>query len=225
MKILAVLSTSALLALSSQSGLANVDVPKAKNLEQVESTRQMPRYTYESMKVQFDENSSSIDADSKRKLRDKIITLQRGNALDQITVAAFSDQPYPAAPDKKLSSRDSDLADKRISSVESAFDDLEGMTVDVETFNLAEDPNTFEKWFNTADYKLKTALKNNMVVNADTPRNLRLIKDKGEEGSAIVVFRKRVVPATAYDEEVVSPAEVDSYNEELSEKRTEIYSE
>lgn len=226
MKFLAVLSTTAFIALSSQQVFADrVDVPKAKNLERVDASREVPRYTYEAMKVEFDENSSSIDAASKRELREKILKLKRSNALDQITVAAFSDQAYPPAPDKKLSSRDSDLADKRISSVESVFDDLEGMSINVETYNLAEDPNTLEKWFNTTDYKLKTALKNNMVVDASTPRDLRLIKDKGEEGSALVVFRKRVVPATAYEEEVVSPAEVDSYNEELSEKRTELYSE
>lgn len=230
MKTLAVLSTGAFLLLASQQSFANndkrVDVNKARNLEQVEMNRKAPQFSYETMSIDFEENSSNITAEKRRELRDKILSLKRDKGLDQITVAAFSDQSYPPAPNHKLSSRDSDLADKRISSVQSVFNDLEGMRIDVETFNLAEDPNTFEKWFNTADYRLKNALKNNMVADSKSSRNLRLIKDKGEEGSAIIVFRKKLpAKSTAARDEVVNPNEVDSYNKKMKEKRTDIYSE
>lgn len=201
-----------------------VDVNRARNLQEVEVSPFSPRYSYETMKVTFDEKSGQLDAASQRAIVDKVLDLNYSRELDQVTIAGYSDEPYPARK-SPLTKDDSKLAKKRIKSIQTAISDLDGVDVDIETFNLAEDPTTFERWFNTKDYRLKSAIKNNLTVTVNTPRSLRLIKDQGEEKSALIIFRKRMTSKTAAKPEAVSPTEVERYNEEQRRKRTEFYSE
>lgn len=157
---------------------------------------------YETMKISFDKNSSVIDRSSREQLRRKVQSLKKAKDLEQITIAGYSDQAYPPEPNKKLSDMDSDLADERISSVKSAISDLEGIGIDVESYNLAEEPNPFEKWLKTDDYKLKSGMKKNAT---NTPRNLRLISEEGKTQSALVVFKIKEKDAKAKkDSEVFS---------------------
>src|SRR5690606_3162063 len=118
---------------------------------------------------------------------EKIVTLKRDHDLEQITIAGYSDKAYSPESKGKLSDADSDLASDRISSVKSAIGDLEGVAIDVESYNLAESPNALEKLFKTDDFKLKDKSANAQ----ETPRNLKLIKDVGGPQSALVVFKVR----------------------------------
>ena len=203
----------------------DVDVNRAKNLEQVEVSPFSPRYRYETMKITFDKNSSTLDSASQRALRDKVLDLSFSRELDQVTIAAYSDLAYPPRTSEGLTAADSKLAKNRIGSIKTEILDLEGVNVDVETFNLAEEPNTFERWFNTQDYRLKSAIKNDLTATVNSPRSLRLIKDQGEQKSALIIFRKRMRSSTASSPDTVSPSEIERYNEQQKQKRTEFYSE
>lgn len=144
-------------------------------------------YHYETMKIEFDKNSSALDQNSRRKLRNKVQSLKQGDRLEEITIAAYSDRNYPPKADQKLSDRDKDLADKRIESVKEAVSDLEGIGIDVESYNLAKDPNPIQKFFGTSDQKLKSKMKGNNIEKA--PQNLSLITEEGEVQTALVVFK------------------------------------
>ncbi len=206
--------------------LANtVDVNRARNLERVEVSPFSPRYSYETMKITFDQKSGLLDAQSAQALIDKVLDLNYSRELDQVTIAGYSDEPYPARNQTPLTKDDSKLAKKRISSIKTAISDLDGVSVDVETFNLAEEPSTFERWFNTEDYRLKSAIKNNLTATVNSPRSLRIIKDEGEKQSALIIFRKRTRAQTAQNQDTVSPSEVNRYIESEQRKRTELYSE
>lgn len=146
------------------------------------------KYHYETMKIKFDKNSSNIDIESRKELRKKMLSLKSNNDLDQVTIAGFADQAYPPQPNRQMSDLDSKLAHQRIDSIETTLSGIEDLDVDVKTYNLGEDPNILERWFNTSDYQLKTALKDNLVLD-DRVGNLKLIKDEGEVSSAIVIFR------------------------------------
>ncbi len=142
---------------------------------------------YETMKIEFDKNSSALNAESRNKLRSKVQALKQGDRLEQITIAGYSDQAFPPKANQKLTDRDEDLADKRIDAVKEAISDLEGIGIDVEAYNLAENPNPVERWLETSDYKLKSSIKGNNTE--ETPRHLSLIKDEGKTQSALVVFK------------------------------------
>ncbi len=202
-----------------------VDVNRARDLQNVEVSPFSPRYKYETMKVTFDENSGLLDAASQRAIIDKVLDLNYSRELDQVTIAGYSDEPYPSRKSSSLSKEDSKLAKKRIKSIQTAISDLDGVDVNIETFNLAEEPSTFERWFNTEDYRLKSAIKNNVTATVNSPRSLRIIKDQGEEKSALIIFRKRMTSRTASNPGTVSPSEVERYEEEQQRKRTELYSE
>ncbi len=154
------------------------------------------QYHYETVKIMFDENSSNIDVELRQELRKKMQTLKENHQLDQVTIAGFSDQAFPPKPNRKLSDLDSNLAAQRIDSIQTTLSGLDDFDIDLETYNLGEDANLFEKWFGTSDYKLKSALRNNMTLS-DRSQNLKLIKDEAEVGSAVIIFRTRTPTATA----------------------------
>lgn len=146
-------------------------------------------FRYETMKIDFDKNSSALDKDSRNKLRNKVQALKKGDQLTQITIAGYSDQAYPPKANQKLSDRDEDLADKRIESVKDAVSDLEGVGIDVESYNLAKDPNPIQKMLGTSDQKLKSKIKGNNSERIS--QHLSLIKNKGKAQSALVVFKMK----------------------------------
>ena len=71
-------------------------------------------------------------------------------------VLSWSDYEYPSKNLKKLPKAQIDLAQKRNRSVESYIKSLK--SVDIDAYNMAEQPNALSKWFNATDNKLKNAL-------------------------------------------------------------------
>lgn len=80
---------------------------------------------------------------------------QRGE-INQIIVLSWSDEEYPSQKRKKLSKLQSALAEKRNVAVKKYFSSMKN--IDVDTYNMAERPNTLSKLFNTADTDLKNSL-------------------------------------------------------------------
>ena len=74
--------------------------------------------------------------------------------MADVKVIAWSDSEYPAKKQKQLSKKDRELAERRASMLED-FLKQNLKSADVDTYNMAERPNTLENLFDTSDARLK----------------------------------------------------------------------
>jgi hypothetical protein len=80
------------------------------------------------------------------------------SVYDQAQEVGKIDEEFPSKKLKSLSKSQKELATKRNENIESFVNELRPSTVQVEKFNMAEQPNMLAKWFNTTDNKLKASL-------------------------------------------------------------------
>lgn len=122
------------------------------------------------VEITFEPGSATLTENSRNALNDLLTQAGRSGEIDEVMVMSWSDEEYPAESSRKLSKGQRDLADKRNDAVEKqikAADD----GVDVDTYNMAKQPNIISKWLNTKDAKLKKSLvAAGLPTNKDDPQ-------------------------------------------------------
>ncbi len=106
--------------------------------------------------ITFKPGSAELTEPAKASLNRIVQDAGTTGKIDEVMVLSWSDYEYPAKNTQKLPKAQIDLAQKRNRAVENYVKSVK--SVDVDTYNMAEQPNTISKWFNSTDNRLKNAL-------------------------------------------------------------------
>lgn len=120
------------------------------------------------VEIEFSEGSSSLSEGAKESLRKVLRQASRAGKIDEVVLLSWGDQDYPSKKQKKLSTTQNELADKRNDAIEDYMGSLK--KVEFDSYNMTEKPNTLSKWFNTDDNKIKSAfLAAGLPTTSDSP--------------------------------------------------------
>jgi len=111
---------------------------------------------YNFVEISFEPGSTGLTESAKSSLRSVVDQAKAAGKLDEAIVMSWSDEEYPSKEVKKLPKYQRDLADNRNKAVKDFIKSVQKM--DIDTYNMASQPNTVSKWFNTTDARLKNSL-------------------------------------------------------------------
>lgn len=111
---------------------------------------------YNFVEIRFDPGSAQLTESAKASLDAVLRQAQSNGKLDEALVLSWADEEYPSKEQKKLSKYQRDLADDRNKAVKDYVKSAK--SIDVDSYNMASQPNILQKWFNTTDNKLKNSL-------------------------------------------------------------------
>lgn len=121
------------------------------------------------VEIEFTPGSSVLSENAKTSLNSVMDQARKDGKIDQVIVLSWSDHEYPSPSMKKLSKPQTELAEKRNKAVENYVKNIR--SVDVDTYNMAAQPNALSKWFNTTDKKLKDSfVAAGLPTTADSPQ-------------------------------------------------------
>lgn len=121
------------------------------------------------VEISYNPGTHIISEASKRSLDQLMASSEAQGEVDEVLVMSWADQELPSSKLKKLSKSEIELAKKRNQAVEDYLKSKK--SVDVDLYNMAEQPNVFAKWFNTTDAKLKKSLvAAGLPTTADEPQ-------------------------------------------------------
>jgi outer membrane protein OmpA-like peptidoglycan-associated protein len=106
--------------------------------------------------IKFSPGTAAL-TDSAKSILDQAINMSlRQGKINEVIVMSWADSELPSKNRNKLSKAQMALADQRNKTVSKYL--KQGRSVDVDTYNMASQPNVFSKWFNTTDAQLKNTL-------------------------------------------------------------------
>lgn len=108
------------------------------------------------VEITFDPTSSELSKKALYSLGEAVSVAKKSGKIDHIIVLSWSDEEYPSKRHGKLSKVQRSLADRRNTAVKNYFNPMPN--TDIDTFNMAERPNTLSRWFRTTDTKIKNSL-------------------------------------------------------------------
>lgn len=111
---------------------------------------------YNFVEISFEPGSTGLTESAKSSLRSVVEQAKSAGKLDEAIVMSWSDEEYPSKDVKKLPKNQRDLAENRNKAVKEFIKSVQKM--DIDTYNMASQPNTISKWFNTPDARLKNSL-------------------------------------------------------------------
>jgi hypothetical protein len=119
--------------------------------------------------VKFAKGSAVLDDTAKAELDRVIAGAAAAGKIDEIKVLSWADAEYPADVQKALPKAQRDLASRRNRAMN---DYIKAKTsgVDIDTYNMAERPNSLEKLFNTSDARIKQSLERAGMPDTATAR-------------------------------------------------------
>ncbi len=121
------------------------------------------------VEIEFNPGSSVLSESAKTSLKSIIEQARVDGKIDEVIVLSWADEEYPSASLKKLSKPQTELADKRNKAVKNYVKTIR--SVDVDTYNMASQPNALSKWFNTTDNRLKDSfVAAGLPTTADSPQ-------------------------------------------------------
>ncbi len=113
--------------------------------------------------VAFSPGKQGLTAQASSEIQKALAEARRLGEIKSVDVAVWSDMEYPAEG-SKLPQREIKLADERAKSIEK-YVDGQAPSADVNTYNMAKQPNSFQKWLDTRDAEVKNKLVAAQVVN------------------------------------------------------------
>jgi hypothetical protein len=121
------------------------------------------------VEIEFRPGSAELTDRAKASLASVVEQARRAGKIDEVIVLSWSDKEYPSNNLNKLSKPEIALAEKRNKVVEEYIKTVRDVKVD--TYNMAERPNSISKWFNTTDNKLKNSfIAAGLPTTADSPK-------------------------------------------------------
>lgn len=132
--------------------------------------------------VSFETGSAVLTQDSKKELADVIAKSRTEGKIDEVQVAAWSDNPVPRNGEE-LSKSDQKLAEKRAEAVKEYLKNSLKVS-DVDSYNMAERASFVARMFNSTDAELKTELSRGGDVSRE---EFQVFKDNGKPSKAVVL--------------------------------------
>ena len=139
--------------------------------------------------ISFNENSSYLTDVDKSNLREIIHEAFTKGDIDQVTIAAWSDKELPKVG-ITLADSDRALAKSRFERI-SNFMKGEIESVDIATYNMAENTNWLAKAFKTSDSELKSIFSKKGATSPVTNAEYQLIKNEGGPSEAVVTIQRK----------------------------------
>lgn len=159
---------------NSPKASSEINQPKTSYTSESEGTaindsvaREVKAHSF--VEITFEPGSATLSENSKKSLNSVMSQANRQGKIDEIMVMSWSDEEYPSDNIKRLPKPQRDLAARRNKAVEKYVKSIR--KVDVDLYNMAEQPNVLSKWFNTTDNKLKNSLMAaGLPTTADDPQ-------------------------------------------------------
>lgn len=135
--------------------------------------------------IRYPKGAKSLSNEQKREIDEVVSMAQSKGEIDQVKVLAWADREYPRKG-VKIPRLERSLASERSKAVRRYLKERHKIS-EVDTYNMAERPNTLEKLFSTSDYKVKSAAE--VRGQAPTAENPDLIRSNGRSSTALVVVQ------------------------------------
>lgn len=141
--------------------VSNLDKPRTSFTEkeegiQVTSAAAKEVKAHNFVEIEFKQDSAVLTKHATSLLDAAVLQAKHRGEIDQVIVLSWSDEEYPSKKLNKLSKTQNTLAEKRNTVIKKYLASMNSF--DIDTYNMAERPNTLSKWFNTTDNKLKNSL-------------------------------------------------------------------
>lgn len=140
---------------------SNSDDPRTTYTEEAEgqyitkaAAKKVRAYNF--VEVEFNPHSSELTDSAKKQINETFQKALWDGYIDHVSVLSWSDEEYPSKKVNSLSKQDRKLAEKRNLAIKNYLISLK--RVDIETYNMAEQPSKLSKLFNTTDNQLKSSL-------------------------------------------------------------------
>jgi hypothetical protein len=133
--------------------------------------------------IAFQEGTASLTTDSKAKLDSLINTARETGKVDEVHLAAWSDNPIPVDK-KELSEADQSLAENRIKAVKEYLRSPLKVS-DISAHNMAKRSTWLSRTFGTKDAELKEEI----TKGTDAPMSkeqFQVFKDQGKPSTAVL---------------------------------------
>lgn len=140
---------------------ANTDAAQVRTTKEVEAAVQLNRSVIST--VNFKKGRQGLSDHASEGIQAAIIEARKMGEIKSVDVVAWSDLEYPKKG-RKLPQREIALAADRAKRIEKVIDQAAPST-SVKTYNMAEEPNAFQKWIETRDAHLKNKLVETGVIN------------------------------------------------------------
>lgn len=122
------------------------------------------------VEIEFGLGSAALSDAAKTSLIDVVSKAKLAGKVDEVIVLSWSDLEYPARNSATQPRDQRNLAGERNRAIKSYLQSARS-GVDVDTYNMAEKPNTLSKWFDTSDNQLKRAfVKAGLPTTQDSPQ-------------------------------------------------------
>lgn len=140
--------------------------------------------------ITFSSDSANFTDSDRANLQEVIRRTLAKTDIEQVTVAAWSDKNMPKQGEF-LTDSDRSLAKSRIDAI-SDFIKSDMNTVDLETYNMAENSNWLARTFKTSDSELKSIFSKKGAAAPVTNSEFQLIKNEGGPYQAVVVIQRKM---------------------------------
>lgn len=148
------------------------------------------------LEISFKKGSANLSEGDRVKLRSLIKSAREEGKIDKVIVATYADKAYRDTANNTYTDAEKDLAEKRADNLEKVLDEIGAG--DVDTYNMAEKPNWFEKNLKTDDATVKKAVKGEQSEQKDS-ENQRLtaigkaLKKEGGASKAVIIIEQTQV--------------------------------
>lgn len=141
-------------------------------------------YTEEQVgQISFGEGRTTLTQAEREEIDQLVTKFKTSDRIDEIKVLAWADREYPVQGEK-ASKADITLAKKRSEAVKDYLKKVHKIS-DVDTYNMAERPNSMQKLFETGSYEVKTSAE--VSGAAPTSDRLNLMKTNAHSGKALLL--------------------------------------
>ncbi|WP_141734077.1 hypothetical protein [Oligoflexus tunisiensis] len=149
---------------------------------------QLERMEKETTTVTFAKGSAKLSEAEQNKIKALIPGYAGDKNIDEVIVAAWSDQAYPAKADQKLPEAERDLAEERADVIEDLLD--KNGVDDVDTYSMAEKPNWISRVFQTNQAQIKGQARDKGMDNLNEERISKILTSKGGPSKAVIIVKR-----------------------------------
>ena len=117
--------------------------------------------------ISFKRNSAVLTNDARVSLDHVVSRAQDRGQVRDVKILAWADKDYPTKDAKRLPKRERDLAERRARAVKDYVATVFNL-YKVDTYNMAKQPNTIARIFDTSDARVKQAIERAGIPHADS---------------------------------------------------------